>query len=43
MVRGSQVATAGRSLGQLCLPIEAGYCTYGLLGFGSPVSRDAWL
>jgi hypothetical protein len=32
-----------KALGQPCPPTEAGGCSFGSLGSGSPVYRDEWL
>jgi hypothetical protein len=42
MARGGQSGSKRwkSPLGQLCLPIEATGCSFGSLGFGSPVSGN---
>ncbi len=35
--------TFGKAQGQPCPPTEAGGCSFGSLGYGSPVNRDEWL
>jgi hypothetical protein len=35
--------TFGKAQDQPCPPTEAGGCSFGSLGYGSPVNRDEWL